>query len=295
MQQGQDSEFERDLINEIRALVAYLLQSGVKLPPELGDKIEKINQAIGGQVSVSELIDVYGELSDLIKPAIPRGIYSKRSDSFSKTQQSPPIVWEMLGVSVFSLLLLILLGGSGYVTPQNIDANPLESEGFVSYMPSLYILISAALGAAFNNLNSMYSYIVAGVYDPKYVSSYWVRLVLGIVAGYIIAQLVDLDIDGIYDKTLLAILGGYSVEVVIWALGRFVETLKTLIQGSQGFTAEKYQQELNTELSAYKIKNSAKLSGQLLETKAKLKDQGASDEMIAELDSIIADVVSNKG
>lgn len=291
---SKTDEMRNNLVDEIQALVEYLLQSGIKIPDELSPRIEELMSEEGKNKPLKSIISTYGEVSELIKPAIPRGIYTKRDSTLSKLKQSPSIVWQMLWISIGALVCLIAISASGGLTPENINSNPLEIKGASSYLPSLYILIAAALGASFFNLNSMYSYIVAGIYDPKYVSSYWVRLVLGIVAGYMIAQLVQLDINGIYDKTLLAILGGYSVEVVIWMLGRFIETLKTLIQGSQNLTAEKYQHALNTELAAYKIKNTASLSGKIIDAKAALKTQGATEQMLNELDKLLTSIVSSK-
>jgi hypothetical protein len=156
------------------------------------------------------------------------------------------------------------------------------------------MLFAAGLGAAFYNLNCMYNYIVTNSYDPRYVSSYWIRLVLGIVAGFMIAQMIELDIDSIYGKPMLALIGGYSVEVVSWTLGRFVETLKTLIQGSQESSVELFKNKLEARITEHKIKAKAKLSQQIIDAKAKLTEAERESPAGKALNELLATIINEK-
>lgn len=117
-------------------------------------------------------------------------------------------------------------------------------------------VFSASVGACFYNLYTMYDYIVTGRFDPIYVSSYRILLVLGIVAGLILSLMLKDNIEGVgqFSMPLLALIGGFSAETVNWILKRFVETIKILVQGSQEAIVKAKSLEMGSQLKLQNIK-----------------------------------------
>ena len=115
----------------------------------------------------------------------------------------------------------------------------------------LNYLYAAVLGAAFNGLFTAYSYLKNRTFDAQYVSIYWIRLLLGMIAGMILANVgvVALTPQGgpapggvpgtpaasnplaSLGPGIIALIGGYSVEAVRQVLDRLVEILVTTVRG----------------------------------------------------------------
>ncbi|HEX4366690.1 MAG TPA: hypothetical protein VH023_07665, partial [Rhodopila sp.] len=88
---------------------------------------------------------------------------------------------------------------------------------------------ASAVGATLANLKQLNRYISDCNYDPRYDSSYWSRLVMGMISGVILSQVVFGSVIGSdptavataggsalagFGQPILAILGGFSAELV---------------------------------------------------------------------------------
>lgn len=73
------------------------------------------------------------------------------------------------------------------------------------------------------------------VFRLKFTSSYWTRFVLGLIAGLVLSELVPIGGEGWKEltKPTLAILGGFSVDIVHKVLARIVNTVEILIMPSE--------------------------------------------------------------
>jgi hypothetical protein len=109
-------------------------------------------------------------------------------------------------------------------------------------------LTAAAVGACFANLFRAYRYVSAGTYDPKLDMSYWMRLILGLIAGYILAELISLDFDTMLGRPLLAILGGFSASAVFKFLERLVQSVETIVSADMSARADALVTKAKTEM-----------------------------------------------
>jgi len=158
-------------------------------------------------------------------------------------------------LNIITMLCLIAFLGLFFadeVDSYTINGDILSYEGLKFVYNELVIVAIAALGASFYALFEVYKYITKNSYDPKYDSIYWIRFVLGIVSGVILAQFIFISpeilgeengtIDAINKsqelggfmtyKPLLAFLGGFSARVVHKILNSMVEAIETFISGS---------------------------------------------------------------
>ena len=103
------------------------------------------------------------------------------------------------------------------------------------------------LGACFAGLFQANRYIANNTFDPKFESSYWIRIVLGLMAGIILAELIPLNLlsesgtsgsesggsssIAALGKPVLALLGGFSAAAVYRIIARIVDALESLVRG----------------------------------------------------------------
>jgi hypothetical protein len=98
----------------------------------------------------------------------------------------------------------------------------------------LFLLCAAALGAGFAGLYRASRYVLDMSFEPQYIYTYYVRLVLGVTAGIILADFIPVPSDTAagLSKPLLALLGGFSATAVYRILQRLVETVEAIFRGS---------------------------------------------------------------
>jgi hypothetical protein len=125
----------------------------------------------------------------------------------------------------------VALSTTTYVNTTSGDI--LTTTGLSLLVNELFFLAAGGLGAAFSALFTAYRYIADGTYDPKYESTYWLRFILGLMAGLLLPALVPLTSEGetgAVTRPLLALLGGFSASVLYRVLERLVTTVETLVR-----------------------------------------------------------------
>jgi len=147
-----------------------------------------------------------------------------------------PLVRQMLGLALLSLIVLLAVSIDGAVNTENMSKSLLEFSGFPLLMVEVFLISAASLGACFANLQRINTVISHGTYDPRFASTYWTRWVMGVISGIVLSQIVyDFFLHSANDTTfhsaaaigqpILALLGGYSVDFVHGILRRAINTL----------------------------------------------------------------------
>jgi hypothetical protein len=181
------------------------------------------------------------------------------------------------------------------VDSYTINGDILSYKGMAFVYNELVIVCLAALGASFYALFEVYKYIAKNSYDPKYDSIYWIRFVLGIVSGIILAQFIFVSpeilgqgVDEVEQnlansrelggfityKPLLAFLGGFSARVVHKILNSLVEAIETFISGSARdmliAREEAAKIKMEEQMNAIKRNNAQAAAAQRMEATVKL-------------------------
>src|SRR5215470_9397364 len=168
-------------------------------------------------------------LARAIAPATPEAVLlmaDERRRHPAWSEFGPlPLVRQMLGLAMLSLVLLLAVSLSPEITTVNMSKTLLELSGYPLFMIEAFLFSAASLGSCFANLQRINTVISDGTYDPRVQSTYWTRWVMGVMSGIVLSRLVYHFFAQAADDTngsnlpaigqpILALLGGYSVDFV---------------------------------------------------------------------------------
>lgn len=243
-----DDELWEQLKNETEAMTRYVLGAGLNCPASI---LDALRQTLDGGRSngarskdVAKLARSHAQLARLVAPAKPATIAlldrerldaQRRRLGRLKTVLGPvPLVRHLMLVALMSLIAFVGLATLTDVAGQTATTEAFDRPGWVAVGSALYLLSAAALGAAFASLFRLYQYISDSTYDQKYDASYWMLIVLGLIAGMVLAQLVAIrSVAGqeALSKPLLALLGGFSAAAVHRILTQVVAGVESIFRG----------------------------------------------------------------
>jgi hypothetical protein len=187
------------------------------------------------------------ELTRLIAPARPGTLVllmdDRRRHPFRNSFGAVPMARTMLGIAVLSLVLLLGIALSKHVNAQNLTKGLLSLEGYPLLVNEVFLAAAAGVGASLANLKCLDRYISDCTYSQRYDGSYWTRLVMGLISGVVLSQLIYGALTGhlapaaendtnkiliTLGQPVLALLGGFSAELVHDVLTHFITTIRYL-------------------------------------------------------------------
>lgn len=246
------------------------------------------------------LTGIHNRLSQLVAPATPKTILllamEEKNPGPLKFLGAVPLIRRLMAVAAFSMVGFILVTLSEDVDGSGFDL--LENSGYKLLLSELFLIFAASIGASFTNLFEAQRYIKDGTFDPKFESSYWVRYVLGLMAGTILAMLVPIEAlvaeggDGgssilhQLGKPMLALLGGFAASAVYRILNRIVAALESLVAGDTRDLVMAQEQMTKARLQEQETQNRMKLSTQLITLEQKLGDAKDPSVILNELKEI---------
>ncbi|SFD48759.1 hypothetical protein [Pseudoalteromonas denitrificans] len=290
---GNKNEFWGHLEKECQAMAEHAFSKGLKVPANIMKVFEKM--VTKDKVSAEELTDMHNRLAELISPAKPETIVlmarEKEKGSIFLFLGRVPLIRRMMLVAIVSLSALIGLSLSQYINNENMVTSMFDMEGARLLYVQTILLASAAIGASFSALFKANSYVTAGIYDPKYESSYWVRFVVGLIAGIILTQLIPINLDAVAKaaseasgttasgvshaaiRITMALVGGFSANLVYKILDRIVETVQSFISPVQAEDPEVIKQMLTNKFNQQQLVFISGLASELLNIQQKLGDE----------------------
>jgi hypothetical protein len=235
-------------------------------------------EAVGSQAAIDdsqELIKVYNSLIEIVAPATPMTIeytIPTVKTLFKWGSLCMPFIRGMWVGCIFFLLGFIITGFK----------QPLMLNVTNDVVLQLHLLFASGLGSYFYALYAANKYAIDRTFDPKYVSFYFNRIIIGVVAGAILTNLItnpkvptgaDSIISGSLTPTIVAILGGFSSEAVMRILNRLVAMLFALVQGETSNIIESKTQELKAKSDAELIRVKLNAANELLPIYNSLKEK----------------------
>ena len=287
--------FKKKLLDEVLAMAEFAHEQRRPISEQsewmLLD-LEKSFDDNGPGANVQLLTELHRDLSEAIAPAMPKSVlYLKvqKEKAWSLFKWISPIgnIRYMIMASFVSLAAFVGLSLTDWINEANLKASFLLLEGWNQAVVALFLLSASGIGATFANLYKAYSHVPNGTYDPDYNATYWVRFALGLTSGYVLAELITLDVEATLSKPLLALLGGFSASAVFRVLTRMVEAVETIVQGDAKTRIEMKQLENMAKLQIIESQRKAEHIAQVVELKARLQESGASGEQIKMIDDLI--------
>lgn len=288
------------LVQENLAMIKYLASEGKSIP-KLAEKVldsedENLNDDC---LTGNEILLLHKQLSNKIQPAKPKTILllymESKKGKWHNFLGPVSLVRSLMATTLFSLIVFIGVGLSPQVDAKNLSEGILNSSGFNLLLNLIFILSAAALGGCFSGLFQINKFINNGTYDPKYESSYWIRLLLGLIAGLMLAVIIPVSTniefgDGKSTQLtipLLAMLGGFSATLAYRILTRIVWAVESLFVGKQDDIAEQkilgmktlHEQEKNTEQQLF-LQKLTKIKSDILSKKPQEEVEKAIDDMM---------------
>jgi hypothetical protein len=112
----------------------------------------------------------------------------------------------------------------------------LNLSGFALLANEAFLIAAASVGAALANLKRLDRFVSVCTYDPRNDSSYWTRLVMGLISGTVLSQIIYGELTGhiggatesepnllaAMGQPVLALLGGFSADLVHDLLTHFI-------------------------------------------------------------------------
>jgi len=257
------------MARECEAMAQYAVSNGLTVPVEVLELLDgalsmmdswgtdrqtpndpkKAGCLPGTASPIGALARTHAALAAIIAPATPEGVLLIADERTKHPRWSVlgpvPVARHMLILALVSLLILLVVSLSQYVNAENVSKSLLELSGYPLLLVEVFLLSAASLGSCFANLQRINAFLSEGNFNPKYQSTYWTRWVMGLISGIVLSQL-------IYDvflanpenvspsreivppaigQPLLALFGGYSVDVVLGFLNRLIAMFDSFFSG----------------------------------------------------------------
>ena len=284
----------------------FVVRLGAKFPRPRQDDKKKV-ELKSPELSIEERRDLaraHASLARLVAPATPCTL---RLLNDGVSNRFFPFLGRIRLVRHFVFVALVLLAAL-LVSLFHTDFSEPVFKNTKGIWNVVNLLAAAGLGGAFFGLYTATHYVRRGTYDYKYEASYWARLTLGLVAGILLAVVIPIgdekapSVAETFTKPVLALVGGFSADVVYQSLNRFVDTLRTFVEGAHRDLLAA-QQEVNAAREATRITQSrTELSALLMALEADIAAETPNEkvrerirQMLDELLPItIPDVVPRK-
>jgi len=244
------------LQQECEAMAKHALESGKSLPASIVQTLNKFQCSEPNHITdedLAQLTTTHAQLVKIVMPARPETLLllaaEDQQNLLCRTLGPVPLIRQL---TVTAVILLAAFATMTILGPGKV-------------YDMAYYLIAAGLGGTFFGLYKANRYIVANTFDPTYAFSYWIRITLGLIAGLILATLIfpnGAEGSGTLSLTpaLIALMGGFSADVLYRILARLVEVLELLVQGQMPTSSTDEQERLAKVIETLTNRENANLA-----------------------------------
>lgn len=304
------------LFQECEAMAKYALSSGLKVEKEVIQTLDALkSEEIDLRADVAALTEIHNQLALTIAPAKPSTILTLQTEEkkggIFGFLGPVGMIRRMMFAAILFLVLFIAIPTSPLVDVGGGDM--LKDNGWDLLLNLLFFISAAGLGASFYGLYQANEYVSKGTFDPRYEASYWMRLVLGMIAGLILAEIAIAnglssvvqsdptnattnasDLVGVLNPgdlagPIFALLGGFSASVVYAILNRLVYSLESLVRGNPRELIALQEQEARARFAEELAQSRLKTASQLMGLQKMLTPDAKPEEIHEAVSRIIDD------
>lgn len=310
-------DLRNQIYMECRSMAKYALARGKAVPASVIENIEafeietradgdeKSLRSVRKELEISPLVEAHDLLTRLIEPATPQTVFlldsEQNNEASLKFLGAVPLVRHLMTVAIICLFIFVALLSSPYISGETLVKDVLAADGIEQFARLVFYIGAAGLGASFAALYKVNEYISKGTYETSYQASYWIRFLLGIIAGLLLAVLISeqsMQSDGMLSKgvirPLLAILGGFSADLLYTFLNRMVETFKSLFEGSTQSVIDAKALETKSKLASLEIDNRMKLAQNLIQMQQTIGAETSPEQIKEQLNEMLKNLTQPK-
>jgi uncharacterized membrane protein YeaQ/YmgE (transglycosylase-associated protein family) len=230
---GISQTLKEEMSREINQMLSFAVYNGTIINTDVISLIEGSN--------VDDLINAHNMLCKNIAPATPKSIeYTRklRSRDAGKSLFSKlPIVRNLIILALIFLITFVLTGSSEGVNNKSLDLGVMDNSGLNLLLNLSYLASVSGLGVLFYLLKNVSSAVKNGTLVPEDTIYYISLIVLGVIAGLIMSEILNLytkDADSInlFNKSVLALIGGFSSDAIFTILQSLIDRLKAIFAPS---------------------------------------------------------------
>ncbi|HSU17220.1 hypothetical protein [Longimicrobium sp.] len=284
------------LLREAVEMIRYAFASGKSVPTSVVDAVEQYEShpPEGPPLAPAPLVLAHSRLARIVAPATPRAIVLLADgETAGRFAFLGPVVLvrQLMAVAIGCVVAFVLLGlfeatGSSTVSFVN-------TWGWNLLLNELWWLSAAGLGASFAILFQVNEYIRKSSYNPKYAPTYWVKFLLGVMAGYILVALLPFEVprQGTAINLVqpaLALLGGYSASAVYRILTRLVEAVEAIFRGNVKDLIAEREAAATARAFEEASRGRVRQAARLVDVLGQLAAGATADEVSATIREIVA-------
>jgi hypothetical protein len=291
-------------------------------------KLEKLLYLYGlfdneiSEDDISILAKVHTYLTGIVAPATAATIlFTKPTVNFPFTRSitTIPVMRNMMIGALISLLVFVifLLLSSipddtfKWIFPEWVQGIIRFGKYFGRSVTDIILSLSAStLGAYLYSLKTANRYFMNGTFDRKYVTYYNNRIIIGMISGFILANLIkispcsipvlnsnstpnphDIKVFNDISFVLLAVLGGYAAEVVMVLLNRIMAMIYSLLTGEMKDLLNTKEQEYKQKAELENFKFKADKLRELIKFSGELSAYSGKDNILPDLKNKLDDFI----
>ena len=226
---GISQEVIDELSREINNMLAFAVFNGTIINTEVNALIQNS--------TVDDLIDAHNLLCENIAPATPKSIeYTKKLHTKGKGKNfinQLPLVRNLILLALLFLIIFIFTGQHAEVNNDSLDLGMMANHGKNLLLNLGYLASVSGLGVLFSILKKVSGSVIKGTLVPEETMEYAAQIVLGIIAGLLMSEVIvfytkDAEAINLFNKSVLALIGGFSSEAIFSILQGLIDRIKAI-------------------------------------------------------------------
>lgn len=218
-----------ELSHEINNMLSFAIYNGILINTEINALVQNS--------SVDDLINAHNLLCKNIAPATPKSIaYTRELNQKEKNKSlfgKLPLIRNLILLTLLFLITFVLTGISPDVNNDSLDKGVMDNNGMPLLLNMGYLSSVAGLGVLFYLLKNVSTSVKNSTLVPEDTVYYIAVIILGVIAGLISSEIISfykIDPQGInlFNKSILALIGGFSSDAIFSILQGIIDRIKTI-------------------------------------------------------------------
>mgnify|MGYP005819232099 CR=1 FL=1 len=226
---GISEEVKTGINEDVNNMLSFAIHNGLAINPDVNTLVQNS--------SIDDLFGAYNLLCKNVAPATPKSIKYTRKiyDSRDKKSifQKLPLVRNLVILALLFLAAFIGTSLSTSVSNDSLDLGIMNNSGKDLLLNLIYLASVSGLGVIFYLLKTVSTSVKNGTLIPEDAIYYMALIVLGVIAGLIMSEIISLYVTGpnsvdLMNKSLLALIGGFSSDAIFSILQSIIEKIKSI-------------------------------------------------------------------